>query len=30
MDYEYFIDTMDITPLVVEPDNHKKLLLVFL
>ena len=26
MDYEYFIDTMDATPLVVEPDNHKKVI----
>ena len=26
MDYEYFIDTMDTTPLVVEPDNQKKVI----
>ncbi len=26
MDSEYFIDTMDTSPLVVEPDNHKRVI----
>lgn len=26
MDSEYFIDTMDTKPLVVEPDNHKRVI----